>query len=87
MSIAMALRPRAATAPALLPRLRCPMLLLWGRRDQLVPLRVADQVRRLRGDLPLEVLDHCGHCPHDERSEAFNAALVNWLDRVCGAAT
>ncbi len=87
MSIAMALRPRAATAPALLGRLRRPMLLLWGRRDQLVPLRVATEVRRLRGDLSIELLDHCGHCPHDEQSEAFNAVLVTWLAQVCGSAT
>jgi pimeloyl-ACP methyl ester carboxylesterase len=79
MSIAMALRPHGATAPALLLRLRCPLLLVWGRRDQLVPLQVADQVRRLRPELPLVVLDHGGHCPHDEVPEAFNGALLAWL--------
>lgn len=79
MSMAMALRPHGATAPALLRRLRHPLLLIWGRRDQLVPLVVADQVRRVRPELPLVVLDHCGHCPHDEVPEAFNAALLGWL--------
>jgi len=79
MSIAMALRPHGATAPALLARLGQPLLLVWGRRDQLVPLRVAQQAQRLRGDLPLEVVEHCGHCPHDERPEAFNALVLGWL--------
>ncbi len=82
MSIAMALRPAAATAPALLQRLRRPLLLIWGERDRLVPLRVAAQVRQLRHDLPLTVLPHCGHCPHDEAPEAFNQALLRWLQQL-----
>ena len=84
MSIAMALRPHGATAPALLQRLRCPLLLIWGRRDQLVPVQVADQVLRVRPDLPLVVLDHSGHCPHDEVPEAFNGALLGWLEKLAG---
>ncbi len=87
MSIAMALRPHGATAPALLSRLQRPLLLVWGRRDQLVPLRVAQQARRLRADLPLEVLEHCGHCPHDEQPDAFNALLLNWLRQFSRADT
>ena len=85
MSIAMALRPPAATAAALLPRLRRPLLLLWGRQDRLVPLDVARQCRRLRPDLPLLVLDHAGHCPHDEAAEAFNTVLLQWLAALEGA--
>jgi pimeloyl-ACP methyl ester carboxylesterase len=84
MSIAMALRPHGATAPALLQRLRRPLLLIWGRRDQLVPVQVADQVLRVRPDLPLVVLDHSGHCPHDEVPEAFNGALLGWLEELAG---
>ena len=84
MSIAMALRPHGATAPALLQRLRCPLLLIWGRRDQLVPVQVADQVLRVRPDLPLVLLDHSGHCPHDEVPEAFNGALLGWLEGLGG---
>lgn len=79
MSIAMALRPHGATAPALLARLRRPLLLVWGQRDRLVPLEVAEQVRRLRQDLPLAVLEDAGHCPHDEVAGAFNALLLGWL--------
>lgn len=82
MSIAMALRPAAATAPGLLRRLRRPLLLIWGGRDQLVPLRVAEQVLRLRDDLPLQVLADCGHCPHDEDPQAFHALLVDWLRQL-----
>lgn len=82
MSIAMALRPHAATAPALLQRLRQPLLLIWGRRDRLVPVQVAQQVQRLRPDLPLVVVDGSGHCPHDEQADVFNGALLDWLEQL-----
>lgn len=82
MSIAMALRPYGATAPALLVRLRRPLLLIWGRQDRLVPLAVAEQCRRLRPDLPLVLLEEAGHCPHDECPEAFHGALVAWLAQL-----
>jgi len=84
MSIAMALRPHAATAPSLLRRLSQPLLLIWGLDDRLVPARVAEQVRGLRPDLPLELLEGSGHCPHDEQPDAFNAVLLNWLDQLAG---
>lgn len=82
MSIAMALRPHAATAPALLQRIRQPLLLIWGQRDLLVPVQVAQQVHQLRPDLPLVLLDGSGHCPHDEQAEAFNGALLDWLEQL-----
>jgi pimeloyl-ACP methyl ester carboxylesterase len=80
MSIAMALRPHRATAPALLSRLARPMLLIWGRQDQLVPLDVAELCRRWRPELPLVVLEDCGHCPHDEAADSFNHTLLGWLE-------
>ncbi|MEB3199470.1 MAG: alpha/beta fold hydrolase [Synechococcaceae cyanobacterium] len=79
MSIAMALRPQAATAPALLARLRRPLLLIWGRQDGLVPLAVARVCQESCPALSLVVLDDCGHCPHDECPEPFHRALLDWL--------
>ncbi len=87
MSIAMALRPQAATAPALLRRLSQPLLLIWGRQDRLVPVQVAEQVRRLRPELPLELIEGSGHCPHDEHPDAFNALLLEWLVQLPGPGT
>jgi pimeloyl-ACP methyl ester carboxylesterase len=80
MSIAMALRPLRATAPSLLTRLRQPMLLIWGEDDALVPLEVARQCQRFQACLTIHVIPGVGHCPHDERSQLFNTALVAWLD-------
>jgi pimeloyl-ACP methyl ester carboxylesterase len=82
MSIAMALRPHGATAPALLARLRQPLLLIWGQDDRLVPLDVGRQCLRLRPDLELAVIEAAGHCPHDEAPTAFHRTLIPWLDSL-----
>jgi pimeloyl-ACP methyl ester carboxylesterase len=77
----MALRPAAATAPQLLPRLRCPLLLLWGRQDRLVPPQLAARVQGLApaARCELQWLEALGHCPHDEVPEQFNSTLLLWL--------
>ena len=77
----MALRPARATAPQLLPRLQQPMLLLWGRRDRLVPPVIAQRVvqQATAGLVQLHWFEGLGHCPHDEAPETFNAALITWL--------
>ena len=77
----------AGGAPALLRRLELPLLLIWGQRDRLVPVQVAQQVRRLRPELPLTVLPGSGHCPHDEHADAFNSALLQWLGQLPAAET
>ena len=79
MSIGMALRPHQATAAPLLLRVCCPLLLVWGRQDRLVPIAVAQRCQKLRAGLPLVVVDQAGHCPHDETPETFNRAVLNWL--------
>jgi pimeloyl-ACP methyl ester carboxylesterase len=82
MSLAMALRPDAATARALLPRLQQPLLLVWGAADRLVPLEVGQQCRQLQPAAHWELLSSCGHCPHDERADRFNTVVLNWLART-----
>ena len=83
----MALRPARATAPQLLPRLQRPMLLLWGKRDRLVPPLIAERVLKHAPDglVQLQWLEGLGHCPHDEAPEHFNAALISWLEQQATA--
>jgi len=89
MSIGMALRPRGATAPALLERLSQlesppPLLLLWGRQDRFVPLMIGEQIQRRHAWVELLVLDETGHCPHDETPDRFHGTVLAWLDRNLG---
>ena len=84
MCIGMALRPAAKTAPVLLRTLSCPLLLIWGRQDRFVPLSIGRSIQRRHPAVTLEVLEGCGHCPHDEIPERFANVLLPWLDRNLG---
>ena len=89
MSVGMALRPRGATAPALLERLAghdqpVPLLLLWGRQDRFVPLIIGEKLQQQHSWLKLRVLEESGHCPHDESPEHFHQELLRWLDLNLG---
>lgn len=79
MTMGMGARPLQATAPALLRRVACPVLVLRGQEDRLAPEAMADAVTRLRPDVPCRVLEGCGHCPHDEDPKRFNGTVLAWL--------
>jgi pimeloyl-ACP methyl ester carboxylesterase len=58
-----------------LPDLEPPALFVWGRRDGLVPVRFAHQVRWAVRRSEHLVLD-CGHVPQLERPNQTHAALA-----------
>jgi pimeloyl-ACP methyl ester carboxylesterase len=65
-----------------LSRIYLPTLVIWGRKDEIVPLRFG---KRLARDLPnsrLVVMDHCGHSPHDERPTQVIAALKEFTREI-----
>jgi pimeloyl-ACP methyl ester carboxylesterase len=62
-------------------QIRAPTLVLWGRNDRVVPLRVADA---LASDIPEAkkvVLDNCGHRPQTDCANEFNEAVGKFLKR------
>lgn len=68
-----------------LPRLKTidlPVLVIWGREDEVVPLRFG---KRLAHDLPnarLIVIDGCGHAPHRQRPDEVIAALKKFAQKA-----
>jgi pimeloyl-ACP methyl ester carboxylesterase len=61
-----------------LDRVRCPSLVLWGARDNQLPVDDAfDYARRLRGRL--RVIADCGHLLIGERPEACADAIESFL--------
>lgn len=56
-----------------------PTGLVWGRHDPVVPLALGE---RLRDDIPgarLEVMEECGHVPHEERPGEAARLILGFL--------
>ncbi|GAB2231819.1 hypothetical protein Droror1_Dr00010834 [Drosera rotundifolia] len=68
------------TLNAVIDKLSCPILLLWGDSD---PWTGSDKALRIKEYYPNASLTFlkAGHCPHDEVPELVNKALLEWL---CG---
>lgn len=78
------------TAPAgprpseLLPQVQHPLLVIWGEDDPWTPIKGAKIYQDLAADgQPTEFMGipNTGHCPHDERPEIVNAAILDWLNQ------
>jgi abhydrolase domain-containing protein 6 len=80
---------RAATAAAIsadlagdLAELDAPLGLLWGERDRLLPVSVADAILEGRPETPVEIVPDAGHVMQMERPAEFAAALEHLLGRI-----
>jgi pimeloyl-ACP methyl ester carboxylesterase len=65
--LAIARRLRAELRdPFRLENISCPLLMVFGDRDRLVPPTGADRVLAVHPNARLELLEGCGHCPQIE---------------------
>jgi len=62
-----------------LHQITAPVLLVWGRQDQITPPFVGEQFHELIANSKLVFLDHCGHAPMMEHQDAFNEHLEAFL--------
>ncbi len=89
MCIGMATRKDSLKAPFLLESLisspnPIPILVVWGRQDQLVPLKIGTKISKQYPWLKLIVFENTGHCPHDESPSVFNEYVLDWLKNNSG---
>ena len=57
-----------------------PILLVWGEKDTLVPLRTAINLKKHLGyNVRLEIIPNTGHMPHIERKTVFNKILLDFI--------
>jgi pimeloyl-ACP methyl ester carboxylesterase len=66
-------------ARAFMTALRIPVLVIWGERDPLVPLKYGQQIADTIPNARLVRIPHAGHIPMWENAEAFNRALLDFL--------
>jgi len=56
-----------------------PVLLIWGRNDNTVPLSHSDDLRAAMPDLEFHIFEDCTHIPHYEKPEETNPILLAFL--------
>jgi pimeloyl-ACP methyl ester carboxylesterase len=63
-----------------LPEIGCPVLIVHGKEDMLVPVKDAHEFERLIPDARKVILDDTGHTPMIERPRVFNDCLLEFLN-------
>ena len=56
-----------------------PTLLVWGRRDAIIPVRHAERAHAALPGSRLEVFDRAGHYPHCAEPERFASLVLDFL--------
>jgi pimeloyl-ACP methyl ester carboxylesterase len=59
-----------------LHRVRCPVLLLWGAQDRLVPKSYGEAYKKYLPHAELKLISECGHLPMFEKERDFVDALT-----------
>lgn len=67
------------SARQLLEDINIPILLMWGKKDRLIPPTKASDLAAINANVELHLLDNAGHCIHDENPELFHTILFSWL--------
>jgi pimeloyl-ACP methyl ester carboxylesterase len=69
-------------ARTVLPQMRVPMLLVWGKQDKAVPASLAAKFLRYNPQIELVELENVGHCAHDECPDAMNQLILTWVNQL-----
>lgn len=68
--------PDGLLYPADLMEIQCPISIIWGEEDQILPVTWADQFARSLPFYKKLVIPQCGHLPQLEHPERFNRELL-----------
>lgn len=81
MTMRLAWKPymHAPRLPFVLPRLRRPTLIVWGRHDAIVPLECGTLYQQAIAGAQLVVVEDCGHSLHLEKPQACSDAVLTFL--------
>ena len=62
-----------------LKQLTAPLMIIWGQEDIIIPASHADLVLQELPRSVVHILSECGHWPHMEKFDEFNAHLLRFL--------
>lgn len=74
--------PPGPTIAELLPKVRHPLLVIWGADDPWTPITGANifQQASAKGQqIQIAPVPNAGHCPHDELPKIVNSMILEWL--------
>jgi pimeloyl-ACP methyl ester carboxylesterase len=60
---------------------KVPVLIIWGKEDEVVPLKVGEKFKRDLPNSELVVLPRCGHIPPEEEPLATRQAVMDFLKK------
>jgi pimeloyl-ACP methyl ester carboxylesterase len=58
-----------------------PVLIIWGAKDEVVPLSVGKKFKRDIPESRLVIIPKCGHIPPEEQPQATQQAIVSFLKK------
>jgi len=83
MCIGMSSRDEKFQASYLLRKLsaskKVPFLLIWGEKDNFIPLFVGKKIANFHRWVKLKIVSNSGHCIHDEDPSIFNRISYEWI--------
>ena len=59
---------------------RIPVMVIWGDRDPIIPIRHAHATHDLLPQARLEVFEGAGHFPHNHQPHRFARTLIDFLE-------
>ncbi|MCB0291382.1 MAG: alpha/beta hydrolase, partial [Calditrichaeota bacterium] len=65
-----------------LGEIHCPVLIVHGADDRLLPARHSREAHHLLPHSRLELIPGCGHLPSREHPEILNALLIEFLENT-----
>jgi pimeloyl-ACP methyl ester carboxylesterase len=71
--------PDADNLIAKLNTIKVPTLILWGREDRIIPLKVGELLHQLIPNSSLEIIEQCGHIPQEEKPDETIALISKFL--------
>lgn len=58
---------------------RMPVLIVWGEEDRVIPLSRGRELHAMLHGSRMEVIAGCGHIPHLEKPDIFNALVMEFV--------
>ena len=69
----------------LLPKVKVPLLIIWGENDPWTPIsgaKIYQDLAEERESVQFISIPNTGHCPHDEHPDQVNQQILSWLAHV-----